>query len=302
MKAVIKLKKLKKLYNSDININRYLRKNTNLNEADIIRLSYDLQTNSYIKIFNERKKISVLKGVIDEINKTNSSTILDFGCGDLTSFYTIAKKIKKNKKKIYYACDISLSRIFPGVNFLKKKGMSLKNKFFFVNQNHKLPFADSSIDIIVTCHSIEPNKTKASLIIKELYRVAKKKLILLEPDNNLVKNKYPKKLKRKILLRMRKNNYVKNIGNILKKFKFNFKVVENEFNATKLNPASIFIVKKGKTEKNNKSKFCNPSELTNKDVLKKEDHFYFSETSGEIFPIINNIVLFKKNNIYIESQ
>ena len=101
---------------------------------------------------------------------------------------------------------------------------------------------------------------------------------------------------------MRKNNYVKNIGNILKKFKFNFKVVENEFNATKLNPASIFIVKKGKTEKNNKSKFCNPSELTNKDVLKKEDHFYFSETSGEIFPIINNIVLFKKNNIYIESQ
>ena len=92
----------------------------------------------------------------------------------------------------------------------------------------------------------QQNKTKASLIIKELYRVAKKKLILLEPDNILVKNKYPKKLERKILLRMRKNNYVMDIGNILKKFKFNFKVVENEFNASKLNPASIFIIKKGR--------------------------------------------------------
>ena len=40
-----------------------------------------------------------------------------------------------------------------------------------------------------------------------------------------------------------------NIGNILKKFKFNFKVVENEFNASKLNPASIFIIKKGKIKK-----------------------------------------------------
>ena len=57
MKDVIKLKKLKKLYNSNININRYLRKNTSLSESDIIRLSYDLQTNSYIKIFNERKKL-----------------------------------------------------------------------------------------------------------------------------------------------------------------------------------------------------------------------------------------------------
>ena len=131
MKDVIKLKKLKKLYNSNININRYLRKNTSLSESDIIRLSYDLQTNSYIKIFNERKKISVLKGVINEINKTNSNTILDFGCGDLTSFYTIVKKIKKNQKK-YTTHVISPYQEYSRSKFFKKKGMSLKKKFFVI--------------------------------------------------------------------------------------------------------------------------------------------------------------------------
>ena len=49
---------LKKLYLNKTNINQYLRKKTNLSETEIIKLSYDIQSGSYIKItiiLNQKK-------------------------------------------------------------------------------------------------------------------------------------------------------------------------------------------------------------------------------------------------------
>lgn len=45
MKIKIDTEKLKKLYLRNVNINQYLRKKTNLNEDQIIKLSYNI----YIK-------------------------------------------------------------------------------------------------------------------------------------------------------------------------------------------------------------------------------------------------------------
>ena len=157
MEKKINLRILKKLYSKNININQYLRKNANLHEDEIIRLSYDLQAGSYIKIFNYNKSLDIIRKVVNEINVTNFKTLLDFGSGDLTTFYTLTKNIKHKKNKSFYACDFSFSRLFEGINFLKKKKISLKNFFFFVNENCKIPLPDSSIDIVTTFHSIEPN-------------------------------------------------------------------------------------------------------------------------------------------------
>lgn len=48
-----------------------------------------------------------------------------------------------------------------------------------------MPLKDNSIDIVYTSHSIEPNGGREEEALEELYRVANKYLILLEPDYEL---------------------------------------------------------------------------------------------------------------------
>ena len=77
----------------------------------------------------------------------------------------------------------------------------------------------------------------------------------MEPDNTLIQTN--NRLKKKINNRFNKHNYVKNIDSKLKKLNINFKKIELENHFNKLNPASIFIIKKNK-KKTNKPYFLNP--------------------------------------------
>ena len=92
---------LKKIYLSGVNINKYLRKKTNLSELEIIKLSYDIQSGSYVKNYNYFKSKKVLDPVIKEINSTKYKSLIDFGCGELTNFYTIIKNIKVKNKTFF---------------------------------------------------------------------------------------------------------------------------------------------------------------------------------------------------------
>jgi ubiquinone/menaquinone biosynthesis C-methylase UbiE len=132
--------------------------------------------------------------MIKEINSTKFKSLLDFGCGELTNFYTLMKNIKTSKK-VFYANDYSFNRIFLGKKFLNKKKLSI-NLTCFANDTIKIPLPDNSIDIVTTVHAIEPNKYDANKILMELWRIAKKKLILLEPNNKLT-NEMPSYLKKK---------------------------------------------------------------------------------------------------------
>ena len=49
---MINIKKLKKLYKKKININQYLSKEKKINKTNIIKISYDIQTGSYINSYN----------------------------------------------------------------------------------------------------------------------------------------------------------------------------------------------------------------------------------------------------------
>jgi len=276
---------LKKLYLNKTNINQYLRKKTNLSEKEIIKLSYDIQSSSYVKKYNYYKSKKILSQVIKEINSTNYKSLMDFGCGELTSFYTLINNIK-TKNKFFVAYDLSFSRILIGKKFLKKKKKTIKLKLFSNNSN-RIPLPDNSIDIVTSCHALEPNKKNANKILKELWRISKKKLILLEPNNQLG-DKLIKK-------RFKKNNYILDLEKKIKKITSRYKIINNEFNSNPLNPASIFILEKN-SKKSNKFNFLNPE--YNNDILKKKLNFYYSEKTGQIFPIVDDIVIFNKNEVY----
>ena len=279
------IKFLKKLYLNETNINQYLRKKTNLSEKEIIKLSYDVQSGSYVKNYNYFKSKKVLSQVIKEINSTNYKSLMDFGCGELTNFYTLIDNIK-TKNKIFVANDLSFSRILIGKKFLKKKKKKIQLNLFS-NNSIRIPLPDNSIDIVTSCHALEPNKNNAHKILKELWRISKKKLILLEPNNQLG-DKLIKK-------RFEKHNYILDLEKKIKKITLKYKIINNKFNFNPTNPASIFILEKN-SNKNNNFNFLNPKD--NNDILKKKLNFYYSQKTGEVFPILDDIVIFNKNEVY----
>ena len=71
-----------------------------------------------------------------------------------------------------------------------------------------IPLKSNSIDVIISNHALEPNGKYLSDLIKELFRVVKKKLILFEPSYELNSLKGKK--------RMDKLGYIKNIKSTVK--------------------------------------------------------------------------------------
>ena len=61
------------------------------------------------------------------------------------------------------------------------------------------------------------------------------------------------------------------------------------------NTEAIYILEKN-SNKSNKFNFLNPE--NNNDILKKKLNFYYSEKTGQIFPIVDDIVIFNKNEVY----
>ena len=169
------LSKIKKAYLKGENIMKLLRdtyKSKN-NTANIIEISYDLQSGSYIDLAKKNmdlkiKECNCMKNILSEHIKEND-IILDCGTGEMTT-YTIVMSDLKFKSS--YNFDLSLSRILKGTKYLKESSNRLFNKTkSFVSSIDSIPLADNSVDIGWTSHSLEPNRGKEEILIKEILRV-----------------------------------------------------------------------------------------------------------------------------------
>ena len=268
------------------NIQLYLKKRK-IDKKDIIKISYDVQSGSYIDFFSKlsRKKVEqIYNPIIENLNKefSNFKSVLDFGCGELTSSFFIFRKIKK-KIKYYYANDVSLNRLIVGQNNLKKKlkASEFKKIKLFCNSNFDLPFKDNSIDVIMTIHSLEPNNKSKKKIAEELLRVSRKGLILMEPHYE-ISSRIQKK-------RMKKFNYITSIKSLFNKDLCSIKIIKKKYHLNKNNISSIFIIKKKINKKKFKSDFVDPK--SKKDLI-KINNFYYSYQSLRLFPIFNEIPIF----------
>src|SRR5208283_2840477 len=88
--------------------------------------------------------------------------------------------------------DLSWSRVAFAKCWLQRQGIT-KAVLCTGNLLH-IPFADNSIDIVYTSHSIESNIGKEEPILRELFRVARKFLILLEPGYELANPEAKKRM------------------------------------------------------------------------------------------------------------
>lgn len=292
---------LKELYDKKVNIMEYLRNNQNIdfNDKDIIKCSYDMQAGSYIRGYTNiphtpvlvRRKIN--NYALEEIDNIeyheqwyeaaaqifdslDYKSMLDAGTGEATTLHGIMKNSKKIPQQIY-GVDISLSRILYASNFYSKEFSNHKSNFVTGNL-FELPFTDSSIDMVFTCHSIEPNTNKEKEILQELYRVTKKYLLMIEPSYNLGSDA----TKENII----KNKYIKNLHNTAVALGYN--VVRYELLDISLdkNMSEIIIIEKNIEIKESQSVYACP---ICKNPLKYHNNQYYCQNCLLVYPVINNI-------------
>jgi ubiquinone/menaquinone biosynthesis C-methylase UbiE len=286
---MIDYNKLIKKYSEGKNISLYLKKNSNLSKEAITKISYDLQSGKTINNFTRSKRrivSKVMTPMVEEIKKfKNVKTILDFGAGELTNLSFLKKKLKNIK---FYANDISFNRLYLGKKFLDKEFRGKNNVILICNNHFKLPFKDNSFDIVTTMQALEPNGSMEKPLLKELYRVCKKGIVSCEPHYEIA-NQSQKK-------RMKLHGYVINLEKTIKKLKYKYKIVNQNYSLKKINPTSIFVIMKN-------SKSSSKPEMTDPatgDILVKKNNFYLNKKSKRIYPIIDTIIYLNENfNLFL---
>ncbi|QLA17074.1 class I SAM-dependent methyltransferase [Desulfolutivibrio sulfoxidireducens] len=182
---MISPKRLHDMYKTEgINVMDYLRNNAfgGISESDIIEYSYDFQSGTYIDSLNDKKILDWKMSYAAKISKTilglcRPSSLLEAGVGEATTLAYVAESLASDID--CYGFDLSWSRAAYASRFLKQKGVA-KAKIC-TGDLLDIPFKNDSIDVVYTSHSIEPNHGNEEPILRELYRVARKFLILLEP-------------------------------------------------------------------------------------------------------------------------
>ena len=181
------LSSIKRSFVAGENIIKLLKKDLGLtkNTNEIIQISYDLQSGSYIK--NALRKRALIDARTSEIAKNinelfRPQSLMEICVGEGTILADVVLKLSKKPKEVY-GFDLSWSRLKYSSLWLKAK--KVDGVHLFMADLFNIPLLDNSIDVIYSSHSIEPNGGREKNALIELMRVTKKYLVLIEPSFEL---------------------------------------------------------------------------------------------------------------------
>ena len=233
-------RQLKSLYEQGKNISALLREERGLqrNTVEIIEIAYDLQTGSYIASMKNEEMAEHKREYTSEIARTILSlcepiSLLEAGVGEATTLSGVVRHMKADVG--IFGFDLSWSRVAYAKRWLQSQGVS--DATLCTGNLFDIPFADNSIDVVYTSHSIEPNGGNEEPILQELFRVTKKFLILLEPGYELANEEARQ--------RMDFHGYCKNLKGI--STSLGYDVLEHKlfpFTSNPLNPTALTIIRK----------------------------------------------------------
>lgn len=258
-------------------------------------VAYDLQSGNYVARAKEdpayRTRWGNQLGKLIEPWLETGDSILEVGVGEATSLAYVYNYLK-NKKVQFSGFDISWSRIDVGNEFLSEMGCEAE---LFVADLFSIPFADNSIDIVYTAHSLEPNGGKETEAVAECLRIARKAVIFVEPAFELGTKDARE--------RMIANGYVRGLKETAEKLGANvvdYRLLEVYGNP--LNPSAVITVAKEYTEKKIKSTSDSwVCPITGFSLVKKKDLFFAPE-AGLAYPIIRDIPLLRAEHAIIASR
>lgn len=292
---MIKPAKLKSLYQNGKNITEILRKEKSLqnNIEEIIEISYDLQTGSYIQALknpafkiHKEKFTSALANII--ISLCDPKSILESGVGEATTLSGVLDNLDENIES--YGFDLSWSRVAFAKNWLAENGYN--NTILSTGSLFNIPFADNSIDVVYTSHAVEPNGGNEKPILQELFRVTNKFLILLEPGYELASFEARQ--------RMDSYGYCKNLKVIAEQL--GYKVLVHklfDYSSNPLNPTAITIIEKSNRKSKTSYVLACPKFKT---PLENLGNIMFSSEALVAYPVLGGIPCLRIENGILASK
>ena len=191
--------------------------------------------------------------------------------------------------------DISYSRIKFARDFLNQQ-VGVQPHELFVGDYLHCPLDDNAADIVYTIHSLEPSGGKEKQIIKELYRIAGKYLVLFEPSYEFGNNASRKHID--------KHGYVKNLYQSAKELGLN--VIEHKllFDGNDLTPnnTAVIIIEKDKSSSIkplSETKWACP---VTGGILQHMGDCFYSEDSFLLYPVVKSIPCLLPKNAIIASH
>jgi len=218
------------------------------------------------------------------------SSILEAGVGEATTLSGVLKALGPDAPRAY-GFDLSWSRIAYAQKWLQAQNIS--GVTLCTGSLFHAPFCDDSIDVVYTSHSIEPNGGNEKPIIQELYRIARKYLILLEPGYELANEEARR--------RMDHHGYCKNLREISEDL--GYEVLDHRLfpvTANPLNPTALTLIKKRDAGEAHGDKVLACPKFR-KPLERMGQHLY-SREALVIYPVIEGIPCLRIENGIIASK
>lgn len=261
-----------------------------INTPEIIEVAYDLQAGTYsdFALQNSEYIADVTCEMAEIIQKycgSDSLDMLDAGTGEMTRLGGVLEHLSEDTTVA--AFDISWSRIRKGKAFLAghfSNSVCARIEPFVADMFH-IPLADNSVDVVMTSHSLEPNGGREAGLVGELLRVARQKVIMIEPS---YEHNSPEGRKR-----MDHHGYVKDLPTHIEQAGGQMDALfplRNSYN--KENPSYVHVVTPDGAEQKVKGRawVC---PVTKRPLLDKQG-FYWCPESKLVYPVIDGIPLLRQ--------
>lgn len=295
------ISKIEQIYSRGGNIIKYLKEVEHkfVASAEDIMISYDFQAGTYREAYEKNSEFHEIKEACNRYiaNVINSfpcsiESVLEAGVGEAIALVPILTYLKHDEVKWIGGNDISYSRIKIAKEFARDHGV--ENINLFVADIFHMPISSDSIDVVYTCHALEPNGGFEHELLNELYRIARKYIVLVEPDFENA-NSEGKKY-------MEYHGYVKGLANIARSNGWN--VIADEpvpIIANPKNPSRLIVIRKDYQTDGYAitNKFACP--ITHEE-LKMVGNAYYSSKGMLAYPIINDIPCLRKENAVLATK
>ncbi len=262
-----------------------------------IQVAYDLQAGSYTEAWKKRDgarfKREFAEALLPHVEGYGS--LLDAGVGEATTLVPVLQDWGGAVQT--YGFDASVSRLLWARRNLSSSSQA---STLFVADTAEIPLPDSSIDLVLSVHSIEPNGGREPELLTELLRVAARRLVLVEPSTAFASATQ--------LERMRRHGYCSDLPSVLENLGVDVVLHEPwRVNSNPDNAAELIVVDVEPTSQSTSApptghpqhELVAPASLAD---LETVDSGLYSRHDGLYFPVVGGFAILIRSQAIIATQ
>lgn len=257
-------------------------------------IAYDLQAGSYNAQVRHAPELNLrwceqFASILAPLLRPGDA-LLEAGCGEATTLAgTLAALPIRPTQTLGF--DLSWSRCAEGRRLLQERNLSAD---LFVADLFQIPLADASVDVVFTSHALEPNGGREDAALRELLRVTRRTLVLVEPLYELSDAS--------VQARMREHGYVRGLHDTLTRLGAPPSRHERlPFCVTARNPSGLIVVEKDPPAPALARSTAFQCPLTATPLETREDVCLSRET-GLAYPVVRGIPLLRPEHAFVASK